>query len=441
MDKRKEYSLAEILSLIVKKIGIVFLCMAIGAGGTFFLSKFAIQEEYTAFMAMYVAPNQGIEEGRTSINDLYYAQQVANTYVEILGTNAFMTEVAKRSGLPITANEMRDAVSMQVVENTEIFQVRVVSDNPRNALIIAETIAVLAPEKIMSVVDVNTVKVVDPPVLPSRPTSPNLMVNTVIGFILGVIFSIMLILMRDMLDGRINNEKDILGNYAIPVLGTVPNEKFPVLEAFRVVRANLIFTIPKTGCKRILVTSAGSEEGKTTVICGLAKALGLAGHSVVIIDCDLRNAAVHKFFKLKGTTGLSEVLGGRLKIPDAVMETSIPSLKVIASGVAPPNPAELLAGKAMKELLDTLDGEYEYILMDSPPVNLVADVLGLASITDGVVLIVRGGKTTHPEFAEALSRLKFAKATLLGAVLNDVEGGKKRNRHGDLKKIARGPII
>lgn len=205
------------------------------------------------------------------------------------------------------------------------------------------------------------------------------------------------------------------------IIGLI-NEKtaFSVVEAYKTLRTNLMFATPNPCCKQIIITSAIPQEGKSTNCCNLGVTLAQTNSNVLIIDCDLRNPAIHKFFQVKGIPGLSEILAGMNDADDAVQKTSYDKLSVICSGTIPPNPAELLGSTAMVELLYNLSLQFDYILLDTPPINLVTDALALTTMTDGVVLVVRQGQTTHPELGHALASLKFANAKVLGTILNGV---------------------
>jgi len=209
------------------------------------------------------------------------------------------------------------------------------------------------------------------------------------------------------------------------------NTNFSVVEAYKTLRTNLMFAAQNPGCKRIIITSATPYEGKSTNCCNLGITLAQTNSNVLIIDCDLRKPTINKFFKVKGIPGLSEVLAGMNDVKEAIQETGYDKLKVICGGTIPPNPAELLGSTSMEELLFNLSTQYDYILLDTPPVNLVTDALSLTTMTDGVVMVVRQGQTTHPEFSRALSRLKFANAKVLGIILNGVA---KNGHYGYSKK-------
>lgn len=223
MDNELEISLSDILQFIKKRFLLIVLCGVYFTVGTFLVSHYLIPEKYTASVSMYVNPNADEKDRVATLGDLNYAQAVVDTYIEILKTNVFLTDVAQTSALPYNPAELRKMVNMQEQNGTEIFKISVVSENPNDSLLLAETIAHLAPQKIIEVKDADAVRVVDPAILPTAPSSPNVMRNTVLGAALGLMLGVLIAFVLEMTDKRIKNEDDLLKNYNVPVLGTIPS--------------------------------------------------------------------------------------------------------------------------------------------------------------------------------------------------------------------------
>jgi len=168
-----------------------------------------------------------------------------------------------------------------------------------------------------------------------------------------------------------------------------------------------------------MVTSSAPGEGKSTTLANLGVVLAQQQKRVLIIDSDLRKPTVHFTFQLPNKTGLTNVLTRQLTFDDAVLETSVPFLEVLTSGPIPPNPSELLASKAMRDFVKELEEVYDYILLDAPPINAVTDPQLLSKITDGVILVIRSGKTEEEGAIRAVESLRKVNAHIIGAVLND----------------------
>lgn len=199
------------------------------------------------------------------------------------------------------------------------------------------------------------------------------------------------------------------------------NPKSPVAEAFRILRTNLQFSAVDKSLKTLLVTSAGPGEGKSTTTANLATVMAQAGVRVIIIDCDMRRAEQHRLFDLPNDRGLTNILVGGLQPEHVIQETKIPNLRIITSGPLPPNPAELLDSGKAKELWVKVAGMADVLILDSPPVLMVADATILSSVTDGVILVIKSARTKIDALKQTKNRLEKANARIVGTVLNAVE--------------------
>ena len=187
---------------------------------------------------------------------------------------------------------------------------------------------------------------------------------------------------------------------------------FQIKEASKTARTNLVFSVIKDGCKKIVITSSYNSEGKTTSAVNLAIALAQQMDiRVLLVDCDLRKPKVDRFFSLPAAPGLTNVLGRINELDEVIHKTKVENLEILCSGVIPPNPSELLASEAMKELITKLESNYDYIIFDTP---LITD-------SDGVVLVIREGKSTYPDLNKTLTTLKRIDAKILGLIMNGVE--------------------
>ncbi len=217
-----EYTVSEILSMLYKRMWIIMICVILWSFGTYGITKLFIDERYAASVSMYAAPINSGTDIYASLNMLNYAKQVVNTYIEILCTNAFLNSVAKESRLNYSVNELKKMITIKVVGNTEIFRVQVVTKDPKESLLLANTVARLAPRKILEIRNVDAVKIVDPAVIPEIPSSPNILLNTVAGFAVGLFSGILLAFISGIFDKRIKDEDDLLKRYSVPLLGVVP---------------------------------------------------------------------------------------------------------------------------------------------------------------------------------------------------------------------------
>ena len=203
-------------------------------------------------------------------------------------------------------------------------------------------------------------------------------------------------------------------------LVTQNDPKNPAAEAYKVIRTSIQFAQAGNSLKTIAVTSCTPNEGKSTTIANLAVVLTQTGKSVLLIDCDMRNPTVHKNFKLSNKIGLSSCISMGTALAEAVQETGIENLDALTGGVIPPNPSELLGSERMQHILARASEEYDYVLIDTPPVLPVTDALVLSRMVDGVILVLTSGEIKVEMARDVKNQLVQADANILGVVRNKV---------------------
>ena len=268
--------------------------------------------------------------------------------------------------------------------------------------------------------------------VPTHPTSPKPKTNLALGLVLGLVLAVGQALIRSAVDARVRTPDDLAQVLDAPLLGTIGHlgskggssgyaSGDPSTEAYRRLRTNVGFLTPTDDHRRsLVVTSPSQGEGKTQTVIGLASMLAQAGERVLLIDADMRRPTLAQRLQLDPEPGLSQVLSGRGRFEDFVLQVEDTSLFVLPSGSIPPNPAELLGSHNMENLLASAEGLYDYVLIDSPPILPVTDSTVIGEHVGGVILVVRSGRTKLQEVREAARLLDTAGAGLSGVVINDV---------------------
>lgn len=198
-----------------------------------------------------------------------------------------------------------------------------------------------------------------------------------------------------------------------------PERKFEITEAYKLIRTNIMFSLLKDGCKTIVISSSQSREGKTTTAINVAVSLAQTDAKVLLIDADLRKPRVGQFFNYKEAPGLTNYLGKLVSLPEVLHQTEFSNLSVLCSGVNVPNPSELLASEKMASFLTEMESGYDYIVIDTPPLNVVVDALPLIKLSDGVILVVRERYSTFPQLNQSIRNVELIGGKILGIVLND----------------------
>ncbi|WP_410489392.1 CpsD/CapB family tyrosine-protein kinase [Bacillus sp. DTU_2020_1000418_1_SI_GHA_SEK_038] len=202
---------------------------------------------------------------------------------------------------------------------------------------------------------------------------------------------------------------------------TLTNPNSPISEQYRTIRTNIEYSNIDRENRLIMITSSNPGEGKTITSANLAVVFAQQGKKVLLIDADFRKPRVHEVFRKRNITGLTSVLYKQKPLKEAIDNTRINNLYVLTSGPITPNPSELLSSKSMSELLKNIRNQFDFIIIDTPPVLPVTDAQILANQCDGVVLAINYGKTKKQEAEKAKSLLLNAKAKIIGAVLNNTK--------------------
>jgi capsular exopolysaccharide synthesis family protein len=279
----------------------------------------------------------------------------------------------------------------------------------------------------------SNVEIVDAAEVPSYPVLPNVQRDLTVAGLMGLVLAFGLVFGFEYFDSRIKSPDEIKAHLGLPFLGLVPTidskDGESVLvsasdvpphfsEAIKAIRTAVVFSSAEEGARSIVVTSTAPGEGKTLVSSNLAVALSQADQRTLIIDCDMRRPRIHDVFGAQQEPGISNVLVGTSELGDVIRKTATPNLSVVAAGHIPPNPAELLGSTRFRDLLRTLRMQYDWIIIDAPPVMAVTDAAVIGNHATGVVFVVGAEMTSRRHAAVAIEQLAAAKAHFIGGVLN-----------------------
>ena len=285
-----------------------------------------------------------------------------------------------------------------------------------------------AEAAILASSNVSEIRILDKADVGELPIKPKRELIVIVGLILGVMFGIAYALLRHFLDTTIKSVEDVESETALPIYGVLPdftNKKLisPYHEALRVTRTNLAF-LKGDGSKVLTVTSSVAGEGKTTTVAELSKILAKGNKKIVVLDIDMRRSSLHEHFGLQNNTGMSTLLSGRSSLNVVLQKTKQANLHVITSGPTPPNPSELILSDEMKTLLDALRQEYDYIILDSPPIGFVADAMLTMLYSDFNLVVLRAGYSKR-DFLKKIHSFVEQHGIKIGLILTAVDNNKK----------------
>ena len=283
--------------------------------------------------------------------------------------------------------------------------------------------------------NVSDIKIIDTAKDLNNPSIyPIVSFNYMVAFMLSVILSLFYIIIREVMDNKIYSVEEIMKNYSIPVLGVVGRNnwknnlvvfempKSSVAESFRALRSNIQFLFKadtKLKSKTLVLTSSVSGEGKTMISVNMATAFALSGKKTVLLGLDLRKPKIYDDFDLKNDLGIVNYLIGQKSIEEVTNKTKVPNLDLILSGPIPPNPSELLLSDNAYKMIQYLKENYDYVIIDTPPVGLVSDALGLFKYADAIIYVIRQNYSEKGMMKMIDDKYKNKEVHNISYVLND----------------------
>ncbi|HLL53724.1 MAG TPA: polysaccharide biosynthesis tyrosine autokinase, partial [Myxococcaceae bacterium] len=270
------------------------------------------------------------------------------------------------------------------------------------------------------------------------PVRPNLNRSVTMAMAVGLLLGVALVLLLEFGDQRLRTQREV-EDLGMPFLGLIPalspeqeaspnrdlhvheQPKSMMAESCRAVRTNLLFMSPDKAIRTMVITSSSPQEGKSMTVLCLGTTIAQSGKKVLLLDTDMRRPRLHRALGVPNDVGVSSLVVGAATLDQAVKTTEVPNLFILPCGPIPPNPSELLHTRAFADLLEAAKEKYDWVILDSPPINAVTDAVVLATLVDGVVLVVKAGVTPKGLAAQALRSLRDVNAKVFGAVLNAVD--------------------
>lgn len=407
------------------------------ACGFFYLQP----KSYTAALQLYVsAPSALTPEVYYSSAQL--AQERVESFGELATSPRVMAQTIAELRLNLTVPELQQKVSASTSEKTVLISLSATDSSPQTAAEIANSVASGLSQTVTELERPQpgsasaplVVRAVQQAPVPSEPSSISLKRLLALSVLAGLVVGVGAALLRNSLDNTLATGEELAGQLDAPNLGEIntagANEQAPMqqmtpfAEDLRRLRTNLQFIDAGSPHKVFALVSALSAEGKTTTVINLAEASASAGNRVLVVDADLRRPRVAQKLGADGEVGLTSVLARRLALREAIQPSSARQFDLLASGPVPPNPSELLASAQMKDLLGQLRQSYDLVLIDTSPLLPVSDAAGVASFTDGVLLLCKSRSTTRQQVRGVLTSLKSVNVPIRGTILTMTSGGR-----------------
>ena len=457
------WPLAYSLLVIRRRMWIIALTAVVLTGTVVGLS-FLQTPRYEASIKILVGQESDTPDAAL---DVFGLQQLTQTITEAVLTRAVAEAVIQRLDLSTSPESFLDNVEVQQIKASQFIQIDYTDTNADRARRVANAIGDALSERMSEINAAGdatiTATVWDRAALPNEPSRPAPVRNGVLALVAGVLLGTMLAFLLEYLDNSWRSPEELEHFSGKPNLGVVPksgnsdaelpkvrqrkkmsgeNDQLPhrslvtlldpasaAAEAYRTLRTNLLYSFVDDPPKVIVVSSAVPREGKSFVCANLGMVLAQAEKSTLIMDCDLRDPKMHKIFGLQNLFGVADVLAGQHSLQE-VSQESRPGLKVVTSGTLPADPVNLLGSERFAELLAQARQEFDYVLLDSPPIRAGSDAAVLAHQGDGILFVVDAQNTRRWVLQRSVRSLESVGANVLGTVMNNVESQEKEYRYG-----------
>lgn len=431
--------LKDYIEIVLRRKGVIFvtllIALLVAALGTFLMTP-----TYDATAQMRIST---VTAGAGSAErfDITFTDRLMNTYINLAKSGEVIAQLNEFFGLVEPS-----AISVEALADTELMFVTVTDEDPTRAADISNFLTELLIADARRARLSDNVTIVSQAAIPDSPSSPSVPLNLALAGVLGLIGGLGLAFIFENTDSRLYTNSQIESALMAPTIGRIPSAdpktgsgpfvNMPLREAYRRLGANVVTLSRDAAMQAFVLTSAFPNEGKSTITANLASTLSRIGLKVIVIDCDLYKPSIHRIFNVSNHVGLMNVLGGQVPLSQAIYVKSPDNVHVLASGPVgrrdqSPTPypygivhrqdafqLEQLGSAAMANLMREMRKVYDIILLDTPPSLEITDSSVLASLVDGMLVVVDRSQAHHVALEEVRQQLADVRATIAGVIIN-----------------------
>ncbi len=445
-------SVADYFSVLRRHWLSILLAVLIGGLGAYGYAR-TLPKMYRSFASVLVIPERG-ESTSELVQGSSYVQNIVQSYALLATSPYVLAPVIEELGLDSSPAALASQLSVETPLNTVVIELAVTAGSPEEAQQIAgaitEQLSSAVAELSPRIGDEPAVRLqtISPPTLPKSFSAPDFRLYGAAGAGAGLVLAVGAAFVRQRLRLRPSRPDELAGVIDVPLLGEVPRlsrqRALPVelrevkaglaAEAVRAVTANLRFVSVGQNPQVILVTSARSGDGKTSMSAALALTIAEAGRRTLVIDADLRHPSLAGALGIESGVGLTTLLLNDCTMEEAVQTWGHPLLDVMASGTPSPNPGQIASAGLLNQTIQQARERYDAVIIDTPPVLAVSDAVWIAPQTDGVMFVMRAGRTRVSSLKAAIDAVSATQVMVLGVVLNGTRMRRDERYHSGGEK-------
>lgn len=442
MEKDIIFQLKEYMKVLKKGKWIILittlLCTIAGVLFNIYISK-TVYQTNTSLIAVDSLENSD----RSQINDIIDYQNITKTFSGIATSKAVAEKASENLQKDISLSEIQNSINVSIEDKTPMLIITVQGTTPERVFRIANSVSDAFKEEALNIYPSIKFQTVDKPYLPKIPINQGKQHNIIISFFIGLLGSICIVFLMDYTDITIKSTEEIEKYLGLPVIGNISKVIIPYkprsrrAKEYRILKTNIQLLSIDSKVQAIMVASAGRQEGRSVIASNLAMTLADSGKKTILLDCDYKNPSICNILGILNEKGLSDILMDKIKYCEKDYITMQENLYVITSGSKTANYEELLSSSKLNKFILMLKESFNYIIIDTPPVNLTVDAQVISKYTDGCVFVVAEHTIDRKSVILAKETLEKSGVNIIGVVFNkiDVEFNKclKSNRKGKQK--------
>lgn len=443
------FDIPSILKDILKRLHIIFICGCICAMGAYVYSTESYTPKYKTETTFLIADKN---EERNPYSSLSTTTSLASVFITLIDSSEFQSKVAQNLDSP----QVPGTISATQVPETNMITLQCTSTTPILSYSLLQTILSTYPEFTREIMTNMITETLEPPIVPTTPINGStVFMTTIKAFLLGCIAVCALIAIFSYFRDTIKTTSDIKKKLDIPLIDVVPKEyslssilksltkrnvyldvkskhSFHFIEAFRKIRATLEVYSNSQKAQTFVVTSSLPNEGKTTVASNIAVSLAKKNLKVMLIDADLRNPSVANFFNINVSSKKqwSKFLSGDKKLNDVIVHDKSTNIDFLINKNRTNAVSDLFTTNPFEYIFETLKMQYDYIIVDTPPLGLTADTEDILRSADATLLVIKQNSSTTASIVESIDTINNVGTTLLGCILNNSSLRKPRYWYG-----------
>lgn len=445
-----EIDIKDLLYIVFEK---KFLILGLGilmAICGYIFTNITYEDIFVADASMVINSKQAkIINGEITLNnDIYLSQKMVNTYRVILVSDNVLSKVNSEINEDIALDQMRAWINVSSPKDTEVIMVEVKHSDVELAVDIANAIMKVAPDVISDTVEVGSINVIDYATVVNNPIAAKANLNIAIGGVLGIMMGVFIAFIIAMLFPKVKNKNEINKGLLLNVIAEIPKVEKPkkegrtplivdknvdssFVEAYKLMALQVQHLTSETGYKKYLITSACESEGKTTVSLNLGLALAYTGASVVLVEGDNHKPRVLKRAGLRQLPvyNICDFINGTVELKECILKVEKANLDILPSLKKYDSEDKYFSDEKFKKVLNELDKDYDFIIIDSPPAFIISDTAIMTKSVDAVILTIRQEQTNIEVIKDTRDNLQSIGANIVGSVLNDIRKIGADNRY------------